>query len=63
MLTPATARITSGFMGLALIQPGERIGEHYHPVLRGVRVARSTAPSKWTWTAGDTWPCGPIRVC
>lgn len=31
MLTPATVGATSGFMGLALIQPGERIGEHYHP--------------------------------
>jgi putative monooxygenase len=31
MLTPATAGSTSGFMGLAIIQPGERIGEHYHP--------------------------------
>ncbi|MFE2538016.1 cupin domain-containing protein [Streptomyces sp. NPDC059371] len=31
MLTPATVGSTSGFMGLAIIQPGERIGEHYHP--------------------------------
>ncbi|MCX4579221.1 cupin domain-containing protein [Streptomyces sp. NBC_01571] len=31
MLTPATAGSTSGFMGLAIVQPGERIGEHYHP--------------------------------
>ncbi|MDJ0345168.1 cupin domain-containing protein [Streptomyces sp. H10-C2] len=31
MLTPATVGATSGFMGLAIIQPGERIGEHYHP--------------------------------
>ncbi|WP_225802170.1 cupin domain-containing protein [Streptomyces sp. NK15101] len=31
MLTPATVGSTSGFMGLALIQPGDRIGEHYHP--------------------------------
>lgn len=31
VLTPATAGSTSGFMGLAIIQPGERIGEHYHP--------------------------------
>ena len=31
MLTPTTVGATSGFMGLALIQPGERIGEHYHP--------------------------------
>jgi putative monooxygenase len=31
MLTPATAGSTSGFMGLAIIQRGERIGEHYHP--------------------------------
>ncbi|MFJ9823977.1 cupin domain-containing protein [Streptomyces sp. NPDC101160] len=31
MLTPATVGSTSGFMGLAILQPGERIGEHYHP--------------------------------
>ncbi|MEY9484723.1 putative monooxygenase [Streptomyces calvus] len=31
LLTPATVGSTSGFMGLAIIQPGERIGEHYHP--------------------------------
>src|SRR5262249_59336420 len=22
---------TSGFMGVAMLRPGERIGEHYHP--------------------------------
>lgn len=31
MLTPTAVGATSGFMGLALVQPGERIGEHYHP--------------------------------
>ena len=31
LLTPTTAGATSGFMGLALLGPGERIGEHYHP--------------------------------
>ncbi|MFD9426438.1 MULTISPECIES: cupin domain-containing protein [unclassified Streptomyces] len=31
MLTPTAVGATSGFMGLALIQPGDRIGEHYHP--------------------------------
>jgi putative monooxygenase len=31
MLTPATVGSTSGFMGVAIVQPGERIGEHYHP--------------------------------
>jgi putative monooxygenase len=31
MLTPATVGSTSGFMGLAIVQPGERIAEHYHP--------------------------------
>ncbi|MCX4744156.1 cupin domain-containing protein [Kitasatospora sp. NBC_01287] len=31
MLTPTTVGATSGFMGLAIIQPGDRIGEHYHP--------------------------------
>ena len=28
MLTPATVGSTSGFMGVAIVQPGERIGEH-----------------------------------
>ncbi|PWI44465.1 cupin domain-containing protein [Streptomyces sp. ICBB 8177] len=31
MLTPSAVGATSGFMGVALIGPGERIGEHYHP--------------------------------
>ncbi|GAA3780096.1 cupin domain-containing protein [Streptomyces chiangmaiensis] len=31
MLTPATVGSTSGFMGVAILQPGDRIGEHYHP--------------------------------
>jgi putative monooxygenase len=31
MLTPSTVGATSGFMGVALIGPGDRIGEHYHP--------------------------------
>ncbi|MET9254425.1 cupin domain-containing protein [Streptomyces sp. NPDC003717] len=31
ILTPTTAGSTSGFMGVAIIQPGEKIAEHYHP--------------------------------
>ncbi|GGX40970.1 cupin domain-containing protein [Streptomyces noursei] len=31
MLTPSAVGATSGFMGMALVRPGERIGEHYHP--------------------------------
>ncbi|MFI6558996.1 cupin domain-containing protein [Streptomyces sp. NPDC050534] len=31
MLTPATVGSTSGFMGVAIIEAGDRIGEHYHP--------------------------------
>ncbi|MER5641674.1 cupin domain-containing protein [Kitasatospora sp. NPDC002227] len=31
MLTPTAVGATSGFMGLAIVQPGERIAEHYHP--------------------------------
>ena len=31
MLTPVTVGSTSGFMGLAIMRPGERISEHYHP--------------------------------
>jgi putative monooxygenase len=31
MLTPTTRDATSGFMGMAIMQAGERIAEHYHP--------------------------------
>lgn len=31
MLTPTAVGATSGFMGLAIVEPGDRIGEHYHP--------------------------------
>ena len=31
VLSPGTVGCTSGFMGVATIRPGERIGEHYHP--------------------------------
>ncbi|MDX6363669.1 cupin domain-containing protein [Streptomyces sp. NPDC058274] len=31
LLTPTTVGSTSGFMGVAIILPGERIAEHYHP--------------------------------
>jgi putative monooxygenase len=31
LLTPTAVGATSGFMGLAIVGPGERIGEHYHP--------------------------------
>ncbi|WP_435611953.1 cupin domain-containing protein [Streptomyces sp. bgisy159] len=31
MLTPTTVGATSGFMGVATVQPGDRIAEHYHP--------------------------------
>ncbi|MFD9001051.1 cupin domain-containing protein [Streptomyces sp. NPDC059582] len=31
LLTPTAVGAKSGFMGLAIIQPGDRIGEHYHP--------------------------------
>lgn len=31
MLTPSVVGSTSGFMGLALIEPGDKIAEHYHP--------------------------------
>ncbi|GAA2740478.1 MULTISPECIES: cupin domain-containing protein [Kitasatospora] len=31
MLTPTAVGATSGFMGVAIVRPGERIGEHYHP--------------------------------
>jgi putative monooxygenase len=31
MLTPTSVGATSGFMGVALIESGEQINEHYHP--------------------------------
>ncbi|MEY9836981.1 cupin domain-containing protein [Streptacidiphilus sp. EB103A] len=31
LLSPATVGSTSGFMGVAILQPGERVVEHYHP--------------------------------
>ena len=31
MLTPTVSGSTSGFMGVAILQRGERIAEHYHP--------------------------------
>ncbi|MEV0847239.1 cupin domain-containing protein [Streptomyces sp. NPDC049954] len=31
VLTPATVGSTSGFMGVARLQPGEHVSEHYHP--------------------------------
>ncbi|GHB58169.1 16.7 kDa protein in whiE locus [Streptomyces viridiviolaceus] len=31
MLTPSTVGSTSGFMGVAIVEPGDRIAEHYHP--------------------------------
>ncbi|WP_435131958.1 cupin domain-containing protein [Actinacidiphila sp. bgisy144] len=31
LITPTSCGATSGFMGVAIMQPGERIGEHFHP--------------------------------
>ncbi|MGW1156970.1 cupin domain-containing protein [Streptomyces sp. NPDC002513] len=31
LLSPGTVGSTSGFMGVAILQPGERVVEHYHP--------------------------------
>ncbi|MFC7550928.1 cupin domain-containing protein [Plantactinospora sp. GCM10030261] len=31
LLGPRTVGSTSGFMGVATLEPGERIAEHYHP--------------------------------
>lgn len=47
LLSPATVGSTSGFMGVAMIEPGEYITEHYHPyseefihLVRGLLVVR-----------------------
>lgn len=31
MLSPTTVGATAGFMGVAVLQPGQRVNEHYHP--------------------------------
>jgi putative monooxygenase len=31
VLSPATVGATTGFLGVAIVQPGESIAEHYHP--------------------------------
>jgi putative monooxygenase len=31
LLSPGTVGATSGFLGVALLAPGERVIEHYHP--------------------------------
>lgn len=31
VLGPATCGCTSGFLGVAVVEPGESIAEHYHP--------------------------------
>lgn len=31
VLSPGTVGSTSGFMGMAILAPGERVVEHYHP--------------------------------
>jgi len=47
LLSPKTVGSTSGFMGVASLEPGESISEHYHPyseeflyVTRGAIIAR-----------------------
>lgn len=31
VLSPGTVGATSGFMGMAILEPGQRVIEHYHP--------------------------------
>lgn len=31
LLSPATVKSTSGFMGVLTLKPGESVSEHYHP--------------------------------
>jgi putative monooxygenase len=31
LLSPSTVGSTSSFMGVAVVRPGERVNEHYHP--------------------------------
>jgi putative monooxygenase len=47
LLSPKTVGSTTGFMGVATLQPGEKISEHYHPyseefvyVVRGSIIAQ-----------------------
>lgn len=61
LLTPTAVGATSGFMGLALVEPGDRIGEHYHPYSEEF-VYVVVNLSKSIWTARRS-PCGPTRGC
>ena len=52
LLSPKTVGSTTGFMGVATLQPGEKISEHYHPyseefvyVVRGKIVAQCDGAS------------------
>jgi putative monooxygenase len=51
MLSPRTVGSTSGFMGVAMNAPGDKINEHYHPYSEEF-VFRPLAPDpSWgTWT-------------
>jgi putative monooxygenase len=60
LLGPKTAGSTSGFMGVAYLQPGEHFVEHYHPyseefmyVVRGTVLARIDGHQEITLNPGD----------
>jgi putative monooxygenase len=60
LLSPKTVGSTSGFMGVAFLQPGEHFVEHYHPyseefmyVVRGTVLARVNGQQEITLNPGD----------
>ncbi|WP_214410319.1 cupin domain-containing protein [Sphaerisporangium fuscum] len=60
LLSPKTAGSTSGFMGVAYLQPGEHFVEHYHPyseefmyLVRGTVVARIEGRQEIVLNPGD----------
>jgi putative monooxygenase len=60
LLSPKTVGSTSGFMGVAYLQPGEHFVEHYHPyseefmyLVRGTVLARIEGQQEITLNPGD----------
>lgn len=60
LLSPATVGSTSGFMGVATLDPGEVMGEHYHPYSEEfVYVARGELTAV---VDGETYSIGPGKA-
>ncbi|GAA1507353.1 cupin domain-containing protein [Sphaerisporangium rubeum] len=66
LLSPKTVGSTSGFMGVAYLQPGEHFVEHYHPyseefmyMVRGTVTATIDGHQKITLTPGESMMIPP----